>query len=125
MANRQVAGKYFMGKMISPYGLEKGFVDYSTLAKSFQKVRKDDILALQAGGWRLTHGFDNDNYWEAEAQEFYIIDREGVEILSYWTDEFIWYNVSLDLWVWGVTHAGTRWDYVLTDIKCQKVEGAE
>ena len=53
MANRQVDGKKFMGNMISPYGLEKGFVDYSTLAKSFQKVRKDDILALQAGGWRL------------------------------------------------------------------------
>lgn len=125
MANRQVAGKYFMGKMISPYGLEKGFVDYATLAKSFQKIRKDDILDLEEESWRLVHGFDNDDYWEAEAQEFYIIDSDGVEILTDWTDEFIWYNVTLDLWVWGVTHTGTRWDYVLTDIECQKMEGVE
>ena len=33
------------------------------------------------------------------------------------TDEILFYNETLDMYVWGVTHCGTSWNYVLTDIK--------
>jgi hypothetical protein len=29
----------------------------------------------------------------------------------------VFYNEKLDIYVWGITHFGTAWDYVLTDIK--------
>ena len=27
------------------------------------------------------------------------------------------YNEQLDMYLWGITHFGTSWDYVLTDVK--------
>ena len=52
-----------------------------------------------------------------EIFQYYIISDNGAEILKYYTDEIIFYNEELDMYVWGVTHWGTSWDYVLTDIR--------
>ena len=55
-------------------------------------------------------------------------DLEGLEIFQYYIvkyndldlikllNEPILYNHELDLYILGVTHWGTGWDYVLTDI---------
>lgn len=61
---------------------------------------------------------DDDRYYEVF--QYYIISEAGAEILKEWTDEIVWYNEELDLYVWGVTHYGTSWDYVLTDIKIKR-----
>ena len=52
-----------------------------------------------------------------EIFQYYIISDNGAEILKDYTDEIVFYNDVLDMYVWGVTHWGTSWDYVLTDIK--------
>lgn len=57
-----------------------------------------------------------------EVYQYFIIDGNGYDILSHWTDEIVWYNEALDMYVWGVTHYGTSWDYVLTEIKCNAKE---
>lgn len=57
-----------------------------------------------------------------EIYQYYIIDSWGAEILENWTDEIVFYNEELDMYIWGVTHWGTSWDYVLTDIKIDKGE---
>lgn len=49
--------------------------------------------------------------------QYYIVDYSGAEILKE-CNEIVFYNEELDMYVWGVTHWGTSWDYVLTDIKC-------
>ena len=49
--------------------------------------------------------------------QYFIISDNGAEILKDYTDEIVFYNEELDMYVWGVTHWGTSWDYVLTDIK--------
>lgn len=49
--------------------------------------------------------------------QWFITDHAGAEVLE-WNNEIIYYNKTLDLYLWGVTHWGTSWDYVLTDIKC-------
>ena len=51
--------------------------------------------------------------------QYYIISDNGAELLKDWTDEIVFYNEELDMYVWGVTHWGTGWDYVLTDIKIE------
>ena len=51
--------------------------------------------------------------------QYFIISSNGAEILKEWTDEIVFYNDELDMYVWGVTHWGTGWDYVLTDIKIE------
>ena len=52
-----------------------------------------------------------------EIFQYYIISDNGAEILKDYTNEIIFYNETLDMYVWGVTHWGTSWDYVLTDIR--------
>lgn len=54
---------------------------------------------------------------ERTVYQYYIISGNGAEILRYWTDEIVYYSYKLDMYVWGVTHVGTSWDYVLTDIE--------
>lgn len=59
---------------------------------------------------------------EPEIFQYYIISDEGADILKRETNEIVYYNDELDMYVWGVTHWGTSWDYVLTDIALQKKE---
>ena len=54
-----------------------------------------------------------------EVYQWYIISDPGAAILQELTDEIVYYIPVLDCYVWGVTHFGTAWDYVLTDIKIE------
>lgn len=54
---------------------------------------------------------------QPEIYQYYIVSGSGAEILEE-CNEIVFYNETLDLYVWGVTHWGTSWDYVLTDIPC-------
>ena len=56
---------------------------------------------------------------QPEIFQYYIIDDNGAEICKEF-GEIVFYNETLDLYVWGVTHWGTAWDYVLTNIECEK-----
>lgn len=49
--------------------------------------------------------------------QYFIVDGNGASILEE-SGETVWYNEYLDLYVWGVNHWGTSWDYVLTNIPC-------
>jgi len=59
---------------------------------------------------------------EPEIFQYYIISDDGADILKRETNEIVYYNDELDMYVWGVTHWGTSWDYVLTDIPLQERE---
>ena len=161
---------YFCGNKVSDYGLENGYVDYATLAKSFDAVLNNEIIPAtqDIGYWDLVNG--NEYYYEIDGEimteeekeskieeirelldqiedveseeyqaleekleeletaeeyyydvfQYYIISDNGARILSDYTNEIVWYNEKLDMYVWGVTHCGTSWDYVLTDIKIEK-----
>ena len=63
---------------------------------------------------------ENASYCEDEVFQWFIISSNGAEILKEYTNEIVYYNDELDMYVWGVTHWGTSWDYVLTDIPCEK-----
>ena len=60
---------------------------------------------------------------QQEIFQYYIIDDNGAEILQTWTNEIVYYIEYLDIYIWGVTHYGTSWDYVLTNIKIEKDGG--
>ena len=51
-----------------------------------------------------------------EIFQYFIISGYGAQILQELTDEIVYYLPVIDCYVWGVTHWGTGWDYVLTDI---------
>lgn len=60
---------------------------------------------------------EENNSYNTDIFQYYIISSQGAEILKE-INEIVFYNEELDIYVWGVTHWGTAWDYVLTDIKC-------
>lgn len=116
---------YFCGNKVSDYGIENGYIDYSTLAKSFNHVLNNNIMGelINSGfNFDIVNGndYDEENDSYEEVFQYYIIDENGFEILSDYTDEIVYYNEDLDMYIWGVTHYGTSWDYVLTDIKIDK-----
>ena len=162
--------EYFYGNKVSDYGIENGYVDYETLAKSFDAVLSNDIIGKTAdiGYWEQVNGFidhsdeideiqdeideieteqegagpdkidelqnkidklqdkidelQEEQDKEPEIFQYYIISDEGADILKRETNEIVYYNEELDMYVWGVTHWGTSWDYVLTDIALQEKE---
>ena len=160
---------YFYGNKISDYGREHGFVDYATLAKSFDAVLNNNIVqSIGWENWETENGYfeyyedsegniydydgaqekieeleerqseldeDSDEYAEIESEidnlndthyeeifQYFIIDDNGADILKRETNEIVLYNAELDMYVWCVTHWGTSWDYVLTNIPCEKSE---
>ena len=174
--------KYFYGNEISQYGIENGYVDYRTLAESFDAVLNNDIMqkTYNIGYWEQVNGFidnsekinENENKinfleevkdWlkdkyetatnknlidklidkaddkqnelqddnaelereqdeQPEIFQYYIVSDSGADILKRETNEILFYNNELDMYIWGVTHWGTSWDYVLTDINIKKFE---
>ena len=172
MKNKKLYGTYFYGNEASKYAKEQGYLDYATLAKSFDAVMSNDIISNTnniIGYWEQENGFDNSeeieeleekisdleyeqpsilvdsekyleiqnkidelqerinelkNETEPEIFQYFIISEQGANILKEWTDEIVYYNETLDMYVWGVTHLGTGWDYVLTDIQLNCKEEA-
>ena len=57
---------------------------------------------------------------QPEIYQYYIISDNGADILKRFTDEIVYYIPVLDIYIWGITHWGTSWDYVLTNIKIEE-----
>lgn len=112
--------KYFHGHAISEYGLKYGYVDYRCLASAFDAVLNNDIMNKTAniGYWEQITGFEDNSEEECfpEIFQWYIVSDNAVQILEE-AGEIVFFNPDLDMYLWGVTHWGTGWDYVLTNIK--------
>lgn len=116
---------YFGGRKISDYGIKNRRLDYGTLAKSFQHVLCDNIIECTygVGFWELVSGeifYEDEDGEEKENEimQYYIVSSNGLDILEK-AGEIVFYNEELDMYVWGVTHWGTGWDYVLTSIEIE------
>lgn len=106
---------------------ESGFVDHSEEIEELQEEIEE--LMLDNENDEHTEKIDElqekineleeeqENAYNAEIYQYFIVDGNGAEILQE-AGEIVFYNEALDMYVWGVTHWGTSWDYVLTDIKC-------
>ena len=133
MKEKSLIGIHFCGNKASDYAIEHGYLDYATLAKSFDAVYNDSIIDFEVDYWEIING-NNCTYYDADGNEvepgedydheeyaeifqWFIISERGAEILRTWTGEIVYYNEKLNIYLWGVTHWGTSWDHVLTNIK--------
>ena len=108
------------GYKVSDYGLENGYLDYYTLSKIVGDSVLNNAVIPYIGyyEWELANGYEEDEYGNfEEVYQYYIISDNGAQFLQDYTDEIVYYHSELDMYVWGITHFGTSWDYVLTDIK--------
>lgn len=120
--------KYFYGHEVSELGIKNKRVDYAALSKCGDIVLCNDIVKLfnrSIGGEfvepKLVNGYltDDDQIQglQSEILQYYIISDDFAELLQDCTNEIVFYIDALRIYVWGVTHCGTSWDYVLTDIE--------
>lgn len=67
-------------------------------------------------------GLEREQDEPTEVFQWYIVSDNGADILQE-INEVVYYNETLDMYLWGVTHYGTGWDYVLTNIaiECEEV----
>lgn len=118
---RDIMGKHsiemYDGKVwgfeVSKYGLENGYLDYLTLSKMVGAcIQNNTIREETLGDWEMVTG----EFKNAIVSD-YIISRNGYQVLRDYTDEVVFYNETLDIYVWAIDHYGTSWDYVLTDVE--------
>lgn len=117
--------KYFCGNEISRYGQENGYLDYGTLSKAFDAVLVNDITKLFYASINneycepeYINGYDDENN-DQEIFQYFIVSSHGAELLQEYTNDPVFYLPVIDCYIWGVTHFGTSWDYVLTDVKLE------
>ena len=79
---------------------------------SILEAKKEELEKLEAEKEEL----EAEQNYQPEIFQFYIVDDNGAEILKEF-NEIVYYNAEIDMYLWGVTHYGTSWSYVLTDIK--------
>lgn len=111
------------GYKISEYGLENGYLDYRTLANILGGcILNNSIIGYGVDYWEIVNGcdYDEDENSYSEIFQYYIISESGAEFLQHYTDEIVYYNEKLDIYLWGITHWGTSWDNVLTNVKLVK-----
>lgn len=85
---------------------------------------KDEGLILCnniANDWDELEVMNGDEYGE-EIYQYYIINDDTANRLIDNTNEIILYHNRLDLYILGVCHYGTSWQYVLTDFELIETE---
>lgn len=111
-------GNKVYGVEVSNYGIENGYLDYRALARIVGDMIVGDMILNNTIRSETMEDFEivAGRFTKMIFQD-YIISEQGYKFLEEYTDEIVFYNENLDIYVWGITHFGTSWDYVLTDIK--------
>lgn len=111
-----INGKVF-GFEVSAYGKEKGYLDYRTLASMLEDLVPNNLIRdATIQDWEIVSG----RFKEMVMQDF-IITKFGYELLKKYTDELVFYNAKLDMYIWAATRLDHGWAYVLTDVKLIEV----
>lgn len=76
------------------------------------QILENEINEINEQIEELENEQDND----PEVFQWFIVDDWGAKLLQD-ISEIVYYNEKLDMYLWGVTHYGTSWNYVLTSIK--------
>lgn len=73
--SNKLMGTYFCGNEASDYAKEHGFLDYATLAKSFDAVLNNGIMQATSdiGYWDIENG--SEEYYEDSNGNRYTYDR--------------------------------------------------
>lgn len=89
-----------------------GYCEYERIQQKIENL-ENEIQEKEKEIERL----EEEQYNDAEIFQWYIVSDYGASILKDYTNETLYYNEKLDMYLWGIDHYGTAWDYVLTDIR--------
>ena len=82
----------------------------------------------------IGNDYDEETGESADIYQYFIVDCDNWRMQQYqkWLEEnekesdiILYYDNSLEVYVLGVTHCGTSWDYVPTSIKIEREVGED
>lgn len=112
--------KYYYGYKVSYYAEKNGYVDYATLAKVVgNMILNDEIAKNYELDLYCGEDYDEETETFVNIYQYYMISKRGADFLAENTNEIVYYVPGLNIYLWGITHLGTSWNYVLTDIKLE------
>ena len=130
----------FWGEKLNEEELRSHRLSYYTVAKQFNAVLCNNIFDVDPYLLDNIESGDIYRYYvegeEATKEEHEQAEKEGKEtseeledIFQYYIvdnnalwylkrmNEIVFYSEILDCYIWGITHYGTSWDYVMTSLK--------
>ena len=127
------------GEYIEPEQVH-GFIDYSEeieeLQEEIEKIEaareENENPAVDMEFAEQINAIEQDiEYYQYEMDrqpeiyQYYIISDSGADLIKHYTNDILYYIDFLGVYVWGVTHYGTGWSYVLTDTVLEIKEDGE
>ena len=115
--------RYIHKNDLNDYEIENKRLSYYNL---FYKDESMILCNNIADDWEDLEVMNGDI--DNEIYQYYIIDDSTAQRLIDNTDEIILYHNRLDIYILGVCHYGTSWQYVLTDfelVKCNDEDMAD
>ena len=140
----EVAGRWINESKLSRETLEAGYLDYSALASMlYDGMILNNSLDLETfldeipeGAWfeRYEEFLEDENLTEDEYdsyeyfydalgsvyQWYMVSDRDARFLLD--AGELVIYSDDLNINLWCITHFGTSWSYVYTNVKLEGTE---
>ena len=93
----EMYGGKIYGVAVSDYGLEKGYLDFKALANILEDCILNNILRDRTMlDWEIVAG-----EFEDMVMSDYIISEYGYKFLKEHTDELVFYNENLDIYIWA------------------------
>lgn len=124
----------FISALKNYIGEEKDSINYGTLTSFiFEDMILCNNIVKYRDNWDLELGEDYDEEEDEyiDIYQYYIVDidnwrlekyKEYLEETNAKSDLILWYDNELDIYILGVDHWGTSWDYVPTNIEINKQE---
>ena len=104
---------------------ESGFVDNSEkieeMREKIEELEEEENAKEIEELESKIEELEEEQEYQPDIYQYYIVSDNGARILEEF-NEIVFYNEALDMYLWGVTHYGTSWDYVLTNIPCDAKE---
>lgn len=111
--------RFFYGYEVSDEAERSGFVDYHTLSRVVKPIEANTLAEyVHAASMDVEVAcgnlYDEDEDEYAEVYQWFVVDSPR---LLEEAGEYVEYVPCMDIYLWGVTHYGTPWTNVITNIK--------
>lgn len=107
-------------KELNSYELVNNRLSYKNLFYNDDSLILCNNIADDYEYLELQSGFNNDDEYLEVYQYYIITDNLAKRLIE--INEIVYYHEKLDIYVLGVTHFGTSWHYVLTDLKLLELD---
>lgn len=113
--------RYIHENDLNSYEKEHNRLSYKNLFYDDDSLILCNNIAYDVDELELVSGnyYDEEDDYYEDIYQYYIIDDSLADRLKD-INELIFYHNRLDVYVLGVTHFGTSWGYILTDLKLVK-----